>query len=382
MKFFHLSDLHIGLRLFNRDLSDDQRYILRRICAAAAEEKPDAVVVAGDIYDRAVPSADAVQIFSGFVDELCDAVPEAEIMMISGNHDSAVRLDLFRGILQKQRIHMIGVPPQEPGEHIERVRLEDEYGPVNFFLLPFVKPSLVRRAVERDEDERLTYDEALHRLIEREDIDTSERNVLVSHQFYLPAGRDPESVERTDSEICTVGNIDLVSADILRRFDYGALGHIHRPMKLGSEAYRYCGTPLACSVSEAGQRKGIIMVELGKKGDVKTEVLPLEPLHQVRIIEGELEDVLLQGCSDYVSVMLTDKRDLDVIDMQDRLRSVFPNLLEIRRKTDRRPEYRRISREDAELDPFSLCSLFLKDMDEDEKKLLQNVINKVQGAEK
>ncbi len=378
MKFFHLSDLHIGLKLFNRDLREDQEYILRQITDLAVREQPEAVVIAGDIYDKAVPSAEAVEVFDRFIAGLNAALPGTAVMMIAGNHDSGPRINCFRSVLSRQNVYMIGQPPRVEGEQIEKVVLEDEFGPVNFYLLPFVRPSMVKQLTGVDENgNNLSYDETLRRLIGREEIDPSQRNVLVSHQFYLPAGTHAEDVERMDSEIRTVGNIDQVSADILEQFDYAALGHIHKPMKAGSEFIRYCGTPLACSVSEAGQQKGIIMVELENKGDRKTTVLPLEPLRQVRVIRGELEEVLGQACGDYVTVILTDKADLDVFDMQDKIRSAFPNLLEIRRETLRRTDYGRAYAVQEELDPFELCCAFLNEPDEEEKALLRDVINTV-----
>lgn len=378
MKFFHLSDLHIGLKLFNRDLLEDQAYILKQIVEKAIKEKPDAVVVAGDIYDKAVPSAEAVQVFDRFISELSRALPEAELMMISGNHDSAPRVDLFRSVLAGQRIRMIGIPPVNPEDHIEKVTLEDSFGNVNFYLLPFVRPSMVRQVVGTDGDGgSLSYNEALHKLIGRENINCLERNVLVSHQFYLPAGRASEDIERMDSEIRTVGNIDQVRADILEWFDYAALGHIHKPMQVGGEAYRYCGTPLACSVSEAGQQKGIIMVELADKGSLKTSVLRLKPLRQVRVIRDSLQEVLKQGCNDYVTVILTDKEDLDVIDMQERIRGEFPNLLEIRRETWKSADYGRSVESEADLDPFELCCSFLGGPEEAERELLRDVLDTV-----
>ena len=379
MKFFHLSDLHIGLKLFNRDLREDQEYILRQITDLAVREQPQAVVIAGDIYDKAVPSAEAVEVFDRFIAGLNAALPDTAVMMIAGNHDSGPRINCFRSVLSRQNVYMIGQPPRAEGEQIEKVTLEDECGPVNFYLLPFVRPSMVKQLTGVDENgNNLSYDETLRRLIGREEIDLSRRNVIVSHQFYLPAGTHAEDVERMDSEIRTVGNIDQVSAEILEQFDYAALGHIHKPMKAGSEFIRYCGTPLACSVSEAGQQKGIVMVELGKKGDRKTTVLPLEPLRQVRVIRGELEEVLGQACGDYATVILTDKVDLDVLDMQDRIRSAFPNLLEIRRETMRRADYGRTYAVQEELDPFELCCAFLNEPDEEEKALLRDVINTVQ----
>lgn len=384
MKFFHLSDLHIGLKLMNRDLREEQMDILRQVTDLAREEHPDAVVIAGDIYDKAVPAAEAVEVFDSFITELKRAVPEAEMMLISGNHDSGLRLNCFREILDEQKVHMIGLPPRREEEYIEKVTLQDEFGPVNFYLLPFVKPSMVKQIVGVDENgNNLSYDATLHKLIAREEVNTTERNVLVSHQFYLPVGENAESVERMDSEIRTVGNIDAVASDVLEAFDYAALGHIHKPMKVGSELYRYCGTPLACSVSEAGQQKGVIMVEIREKDpktSVKITVLPLKPLREVRIIKGSLEEVLAQACEDFVTVILTDRVDLDIMDMQDRIRMAFPYLLEIRREVLRKADYSEQLMAEKEQDPFELCCSFLKDLDDEEKTILRDVIHTVQGV--
>ena len=379
MKFFHLSDLHIGLKLMNRDLSEDQEYIFRQITDLAAMHRPDAVVIAGDIYDRAVPSAEAVELFDRFLTGLTQAVPGTAVMIISGNHDSGLRLNCFRSVLARQQVHMIGLPPQWPEEFIEKVVLEDDWGPVNFYLLPFVKPSMVKQIVGTEENgNNLSYDETLRRLIDRENIDKSWRNVLVSHQFYLPPHVQADQVERMESEIRTVGNIDEVSGEMLQIFDYAALGHIHKPMKVGDEFHRYCGTPLACSVSEAGQDKGIVMVEMEEKGNLKTSVLPLTPLRQVRLLRGTLSQVLAQACGDYVTVVLTDRTDLDILDMQDRLRSAFPRLLEIRRETVRQADYRVQAEPGKQLDPFKLCCAFLGETTGEEQELLRDVINTVQ----
>ncbi|MCC8167810.1 MAG: exonuclease SbcCD subunit D C-terminal domain-containing protein, partial [Clostridiales bacterium] len=349
-----------------------------QITDLAAEKRPDAIIVAGDIYDKAVPSAEAVEIFDDFISELACTLPDCEIMMISGNHDSAARLNQFRSVLSHHRIHMIGQPPQTPEEYIEKVTLHDDYGAVNFYLLPFVKPSMAKMIVGVDENgNNLSYNETLYRLIGREDINNNERNVLVSHQFYLPAGMAADDVERMDSEILTVGNIDEVNADILQVFDYAALGHIHKPMKVADDCHRYCGTPLACSVSEAGQQKGIVMVDMADKGDVRTEIIPLIPLRQVRVIQGSLEEVLQQGCQDYVTVVLTDKLDLDVTDMTDRVRNAFPNLLEIRRQGAGSVDYGRVHGLDKEMSAYEFCVKFLNDLDEGEQDVLQSVINTV-----
>lgn len=381
MKFFHLSDLHIGLKLIERDLREDQEYIFEQIIRLAKEQQPDAMVIAGDIYDKAVPSAEAVEIFDSFMKNLSEEMPQMPVMIISGNHDSAARLNCFRSILSRQNVYMIGTPPTTEEEHIEKVTLQDAYGDLHFYLLPFVKPSMVKQIVGTDEKgNNLSYNETLHKLIEREKINLEERNILVSHQFYLPAGKRAEDIERMDSEMRTVGNIDEVSADVLDKFDYAALGHIHKPMKVGSEVFHYCGTPLACSVSEAEQEKGVIMVEMDAKGAVSTTVLPLKPLRKVKVVKGTLEDVLKENCTDYVTVILTDKADLDVIDMQERIRLAFPNLLEIRRENQRKTDYTRTLQTEELLDPYELCCSFLKDLDEEEKMILQDVLHTVQGV--
>ncbi|MCR5757964.1 MAG: exonuclease SbcCD subunit D [Selenomonas sp.] len=382
MKFFHLSDLHIGLKLINHDLTEDQQHILAQIVTKTRERQPEAVVIAGDIYDKAIPSAEAVGLFDEFITQLHQAVPHAEIMLISGNHDSAQRVNVFRQVLASHKIHLIGLPPMEEDENIAQVTLNDEYGPVNFYLLPFVKPSMVKRITGTDENgNNLSYDAALHALVARETIDQTQRNVLVSHQFYLSTGGSADDVTRSDSEIITVGNIDSINGDILEQFDYAALGHIHKPQKLnGKDCYRYCGTPLACSISEAGQAKGIIEVELTEKNSVKTTVLPLEPLHPVRKLKDTLRNILALPSDDYVSIILTDKEDLDVFDMQDRLREAFPNLLEIQRESQRQVNYQqRITAHDI-LSPFDLCKNFLEDIDPEEEQLLTEIINDIQQS--
>ena len=380
MRLFHISDLHIGLRLMNRDLSEDQTYILNEIVKEVYEKKPDALVIAGDVYNNAVPSADAVRIFDGFISKLVSVAPKLQVMIISGNHDSAVRINQFRKVLSSLNIHLIGLPPQNVDEYIEKVELEDEYGKVNFYLLPFVRPSFVKNVFGLDENENnLSYNEALHRLIEREDIDETKRNVFVSHQFYLPLGKKPDEVERMDSEIKSVGNIDLVDADILERFDYSALGHIHKPWKVMGDCHRYCGTPLACSVSEAGQEKGIVMVEMLEKGRINTEVLPLKPLRNIRIVKGKLEEVIMMGTEDFVTVILTDDGSIEV-DAGDRIRNSFPNLLEIRRETVKKDRMTGLGEISSELTETENCKIFLNEVSEEEEKILNEIFNELKGV--
>lgn len=378
MKLFHLSDLHIGLKLKNRDLREDQEYIFKQISNMVRDEQPNVIMIAGDIYDKSVPAAEAYDIFDEFLRDLTNAAPDATIMMISGNHDSASRVNVYRGVLSKQNIYMIGMPPVNPDEYIEKVVLDDEFGNVNFYLLPFVKPSMVKLIVGTDENgNNLSYNESIKRLIDRENVNTDERNVFVSHQFYLPVGKNAEDIERMDSEVKSVGNVDEVSAKVLEVFDYAALGHIHKPMKVGSEFYRYCGTPIACSVSESGQQKGIIMIELGEKGNVSTNVLPLTPLRQVKVIKGDTEEVLKQSCEDYVSVILTDKIEANVFDLNSRLNNAFPNLLEVSRSTEYTANYDSEIVSRSNLDPYELCLEFLGEVSDDEQKVLQEIINDI-----
>lgn len=377
MKIIHLSDLHIGLNWFNRSMLDDQKYILNQISEIIEENKPDAIVIAGDIYDKAIPSAEAVKIFDDFISGLSVRVPNTEIMIISGNHDSSQRIDIFRKILSLHKIHMIGNPPQKPTDYIEKVTLNDIYGNVNFYLLPFIKPSMVRMIIN-DEDNNISYNTAVHKIIERENIDTNERNIIVSHQFYIPFGKSIKDIERMDSERITVGNIDAVYADILEKFDYSALGHIHKPSIVGKNNIRYCGTPLAYSISEAGQQKNVIMIELAEKGNIKTTAIPLKPLHEVRIIKGTLNEILNQSYDDYVSVILTETPQQT--DISARIIEAFPNLLEIR-YSFRNSTYSDIINKPETTTAksiFELCEYFVKDLNNDEKNILRDVINTVQ----
>ncbi len=382
MRIFHMSDLHIGLRLYNRDLLEDQKAVLAEAAALAGQRQPDAVLIAGDIYDKPIPPAEAVEVFDRFLTDLTQKAPKAEIMIISGNHDSGARVNCFRSVLARQHVHMIGLPPQREEDRIEKVVLEDAFGKVNFYLLPFVRPSMVRLITGTGEDGRArSYAEAVAFLLERDAPDPAERNVLVSHQFYLPGDRKAEDIERMDSEIRMVGNIDEIPASVLEPYDYAALGHIHKPMKAGKDIFRYCGTPMACSVSEAGQEKGLLEVELGPKGEAPViRPLPLHAPHGIRRVRGTLEEVLSQACDDYVQVTLTDRIDLDFADVRDRLRAAFPGLLEIRRDLPEREVRDRERGQEREMDPYELCLAFLGDLDEETDALLRDVINTVKGG--
>lgn len=377
MRFFHLSDLHLGIKLYEHDLLKDQKAILDEIVALTRQYQPDAVVFAGDIYDRSVPPVEAVALFDDFMTQLRAALPNGEIMLISGNHDSAQRLDVFRSELSDRGIHMIGNPPMQKGETIERVTLTDDFGAVNFYLLPFVRPGMVRNVVDTKENgDNLSYPEAFSRLLALSPLNPDERNVLVSHQFFLPDGGDAENIERAENEVKQVGNVDAIPASLIADFDYAALGHIHKPMKVGSETLRYCGTPMPYSLSEENQQKGILMVEMGAKGDVQTTVLPLHPVHQVRKLRATREALLSGASEDFVSICVTGAEATEMVGLRELLRERYPNLLELRREREETVELAALQERAETLSPYELCLQFAGErLNDAEKALLTEVMN-------
>ncbi len=325
MKFFHLSDLHIGKQLHHYSLREDQKEILGQVTAYARQLHPDAIVIAGDVYDKSVPSAEAVSLWDEFLTSLAEIRPQIPVLIISGNHDSAERLQYASALLAGQKIYLAGGIPEKG---LTKVTLSDEYGDVTFYLLPFEKPSYVRHLFPEDAPE--TYTGMVEKLIRRENIDfTNQRNVLVSHQFYRGV-RDPEIC---DSEVISVGGLDQVDVSVIREFDYGALGHLHGAQAVGEEKIRYCGTLLKYSVSEAGHQKALNMVTLGEKGQAPAvEMLPLHPLRDVRKKEGTLEQILREALpeerEDFVSITLTDEEEL--YKPKEQLERVYSHILEVR----------------------------------------------------
>lgn len=377
MRFFHLSDLHLGIKLYEHDLLKDQKAILDEIVALTRQYQPDAVVFAGDIYDRSVPPVEAVALFDDFMTQLRAALPNGEIMLISGNHDSAQRLDVFRSELSDRGIHMIGNPPMQKGETIERVTLTDDFGAVNFYLLPFVRPGMVRNVFDTKENgDNLSYPEAFSRLLALSPLNPDERNVLVSHQFFLPDGGDAANIERAENEVKQVGNLDAIPASLIADFDYAALGHIHKPMKVGSETLRYCGTPMPYSLSEENQQKGILMVEMGAKGDVQTTVLPLHPVHQVRKLRATREALLSGASEDFVSICVIGAKVEDMAGLRELLRAKYPNLLELRREREETVELAALQERAETLSPYELCLQFAGErLNDAEKALLTELMN-------
>ena len=360
MRFFHLSDLHIGKHLHYYNLKEDQMHILNEIISYAKEIHPEAIVIAGDIYDKSVPSAEAVTIFDDFLTELSEIRPEIPVMIISGNHDSAERLSYAGGILKKSQIYVAGNVPGSKEEYLQKITLKDEYGEMDFYLLPFMKPSYVKKVFDEVPE---SYTEAVKMILERENIDKTRRNVLVSHQFYTNGGEKPETC---DSESISVGGIDNVDISAIEQFDYVALGHIHRAQTVGKDSIRYCGTPLKYSVSEANHEKCLTMVTLKDKEDTpEITKLPLHPLHDVRKKKGKLEEILNGATEDdrqdYVSITLTD--EIEPYRPKERLENVYERILEIRIDNTRtRNKLLDYEEEEISMDPFEVFGKFFEEM--------------------
>ena len=320
MKLFHLSDLHIGKRVNEFSMIEDQKYILTQILYAADQEKQDGILISGDVYDRTIPTAEAVQVFDAFLTRLSEQKIPAFI--ISGNHDSAERLAFGSSLMGKSGIYFSKVYDGT----VEKIPMQDAYGTVWIYLLPFLRPSTIRHALPERAEEVQSAADAVRIALEQTKIDEKERNVLLAHQFVTGA-------KRCDAEELQVGDVDQIPAELFASFEYVALGHIHSPQKVGRETVRYCGAPLKYSFSEAGQEKSITVVELKEKGSVDLRTIPLKPLHDLRKIRGMYLEVTAKSfyenrdCEDYLQVTLTDEED--VPDGMAKLRTIYPNLMRL-----------------------------------------------------
>lgn len=317
MKFLHLADLHLGKRVNGFSMLEDQAHILRQIFAILDGEQPDGVLIAGDVYDKSVPSVEAVELLDGFLTELrTRGVP---VLLISGNHDSPERLAFGGRVMDSCGIH---ISPVYDGA-LAPVTLHDEFGPVHVWLLPFVKPAHVRRWFPDADIE--SYTDAVAEAVAHMDIDTAARNVLVTHQFVTGG-------TRSGSEELSVGGTDNVDSGVFAPFDYVALGHLHGAQHIGSETIRYAGSPLKYSFSEARQHKSVTVVTLGEKGDVQVRTVALTPLRELREIRGSYDELTARSFyehktyrSDYLHLILTDEQD--VFDAMSRLRTIYPYLM-------------------------------------------------------
>lgn len=318
MKLIHLSDLHIGKRLNEYTLIEDQQHILGEIIQIIDKEKPEGIIIAGDIYDKTTPSAEAIQLFDNFLVQLSQR--NLKVYIISGNHDSPERIAFASRIMNKTGIHL---SPVYDG-NIEPITQNDEYGKINIYMIPFIKPIHVRRY--HPEANIISYTDAIKTIIENLGIDYSERNILITHQFITGA-------KRSESEDISVGGTDNIDGTILEIFDYVPLGHLHKAQNVGKETIRYCGTPLKYSFSEANDSKTVTIIDIKDKGNINIDTIPLTPKRDMREIRGKYIDITSKkfyentNTDDYIHITLTDEDD--ILDALGKLRTIYPNIMKL-----------------------------------------------------
>lgn len=318
MRFLHLADLHIGKRLNEFSLIEDQKFIFDKILNIIDEKKIEAVLIAGDVYDKPVPSAEAVTVLNSFLNSL--AKRNLKVFVISGNHDSQERIGFGAELISQSGVYM-----SKPfSGNVETHKIKDEYGEINVYMLPFIKPAMVKHVYEEADID--SYDSAMAYVMEQTKVDESERNLLIAHQFVRGA-------DRCDSEEVSVGGIDEVSVENFKRFDYVALGHLHSPQHIKSEFVRYSGTPLKYSFSEAKHQKTALIVDMKEKGNIILEKVPLIPKHDMLEIKGKYQEIMSKDFykdidrMDYAHVTLTDEQD--VLHAMELLRTVYPNIMKL-----------------------------------------------------
>lgn len=377
MKIMHLSDLHLGKRVNEFSMIEDQKYILDEIIKILNEEAPDAVIIAGDVYDKSSPTAEAVSLFDAFLSNLADK--ELSVFVISGNHDSPERIAFASDIMSKSGMYFSHVYDG----NVEKVQLSDEYGLVNFYLLPFIKPVNVKRFYpDADID---SYTDAVKTALSSAEINDSERNILITHQFVAGAGR-------CESEELSLGGSDAVDVSAFDNFDYVALGHIHGPQRVGRDTVRYCGTPLKYSFSEANHKKSVTILEFGAKGDISVRCIPLVPLHDMREIRGNYADIASKkfyegtDTDDYLHITLTDEDDIP--DAISKLRVIYPNVMRLDYDNARTRENKEINI-DTNIEkrtPIELFSQFYevrnnRQMTDEQTSYIENIVKKIWEGE-
>lgn len=374
MKIIHLSDLHLGKRVNEFSMIDDQRYILKKIINIIDDENPDGVIIAGDIYDKSIPPAEAVELFDDFLVRLSKR--KLHIFVISGNHDSPERIAFGRELMNMSGVY---ISPVYNGEIIP-ISLEDKFGKVNIYMLPFVKPAHIRKYFPECIIE--SYTDAIKIAIEQMKVNTDERNILVTHQFVTGANC-------CDSEELSVGGTDNVNASVFDDFDYVALGHIHRPQNCLSERIRYCGTPLKYSFSEANDRKSVTVIELTEKGKISLRTVDLIPKHDMKEIRGTYSEITQKSfyenttyMEDYMHITLTDEDDIP--DVIGKLRTIYHNLMKLDYDNKRTRANKTIegTRDVENKSPLELFSDFYKlqnnqPMSEEQTDFMQKLIENV-----
>ena len=372
MKFLHLSDLHIGKRIHGYSMLEDQRWILQQILEIVETYQPDGILIAGDIYDKNVPIESGVTLFNQFLNSLHEM--KKQVFFISGNHDSAQRIQFGDQIFAEQNIQVAGTFEGE----IRKIKTEDKYGEIFIYLIPFLKPSMVKAWY----GEVKTHQEAVEKALKSVKFEEGKRNILVAHQFVTKGNWSPQIC---DSEQLSIGGLDRVDVSVFEKFDYVALGHLHGPQKVGRETIRYSGSPLKYSFSESRQKKSAVFFEIKEKGEIEIELIPLIPKRDLRVLKGPLNEILNPdhykkgNQEDYVRVILTDERELYA--PLDEIRKIYPNILRLefdntRTKNDTGMEnLEEIEKKDA----FTLFSEFFerqneRAMDEEQRKWVRAIL--------
>lgn len=375
MKLMHLSDLHLGKRVNEFPMLEDQQYILTKIINIVDEEKPDGVMIAGDVFDKSIPGEEAVQLWDDFLNRLVQR--NIKVFIISGNHDSAVRVSEYNRLIRTAGVY---ISPAYSGE-VTPVSLEDEHGSLNIYMLPYIKPPIVRSFFPEEKID--DYTDACRVAIGQMQVNPKERNVLITHQFVTGA-------TRCESEEIVVGGLDNVDVSVFDAFDYVALGHIHGRQSIGRETVRYCGTPLKYSFSEKDHIKSVTIVELGAKNDITVRECPLTPRHDLREIRGTYEELTCRenyentAVDDYIHAVLTDEED--VVDAVLKLRIIYPNLMKLSYDNKRTRGNQTIDySEDVEAkSPLTLFETFYETqnnqpMSEEQKDFVQGLIQSIWG---
>lgn len=373
MKIMHLSDLHIGKKVNEYSMLQDQEYILKEILQIIDDEKVETVIIAGDVYDRSLPPNEALELFDEFLYQLSSR--NVNVFVISGNHDSPERISYGGRMMTENKIFL---SPVYDG-NVKPISLNDDYGEVNFYLLPFIRPADIRRYFPDENIEN--YTDAVKVAIDNMNVDFSERNILITHQFVTGA-------ELSESEDIIVGGTDNVSGEVFDGFDYVALGHIHREQTVGKDNIRYCGTPLKYSFSEAKHIKSVTILDFRDKENIEYSKIPLTPLRDMREIRGTYDELTLKSnyentnVDDYLHITLTDEEDIP--DAIGKLRSIYPNIMKL--------DYDNLRTRGSGIvdaienieskSPFELFADLFKqqnnqDMSEEQEEIMRNLIDKI-----
>lgn len=390
MKIFHISDLHLGKIVNNFSMLEDQAYVIKQLYFHIEREKPDVILIAGDLYDRAVPSVHAVELLNEMLLNIVKTL-NTPILAIAGNHDSGERLDFGSTLFKDSSLYISGTLK----ENIDKIILQDSFGPVNFYLIPFSEPAYTR-LIFTDDNIR-TFDDSMNKIISKIsiNINTNERNVAIAHGYISPMDSDKNSLfelETSESEKpLSIGGSDLINASLFDIFDYTALGHLHGPQKVGSDKIRYSGSLIKYSFSEVNQKKGITVIDLLKKNDCQISFIPFELKRNFRVLEDTLENIIKNAefdfnKNDYIKAIITDKGEL--LDPMSKLRAVYPNAMELVRK-DRFLAQNKSSNSSFSIKEKSKLSLFENFYEEvvgekcsvDELEIIKNIITSVEGSE-